>query len=243
MWYNIAPIYHLRRGNFTSRFSSFLSRYHKCLSCYEKLSAIRAILLKKQSTPGKLGASFRELAVLIRSLEWPRKQRRPSWIRPPVSSSVDDSVSSRWSAQWRNEGHVVAVKWKRNKFYRGVATISWSLRKHVKFLVAAAAAAFFHHPRSIRLPIAFPLLSPQSRTDSQRKRTKLWDIRYLVIERSKESSLMGKKNKEKEGVLVKARKERNLDEEKFAKLNERRVKARKNILSPNISNIVLKHQD
>ncbi|XP_024883809.1 katanin p80 WD40 repeat-containing subunit B1-like isoform X1 [Temnothorax curvispinosus] len=44
-------------------------RYHKCLSCYEKLSAIRAVLLKKQSTPGKLGASFRELAVLIRSLE------------------------------------------------------------------------------------------------------------------------------------------------------------------------------
>ncbi|XP_011642814.1 katanin p80 WD40 repeat-containing subunit B1 [Pogonomyrmex barbatus] len=44
-------------------------RYHKCLSCYEKLSAIRAILLKKQSTSGKLGASFRELAVLIRSLE------------------------------------------------------------------------------------------------------------------------------------------------------------------------------
>ncbi|XP_011869787.1 PREDICTED: katanin p80 WD40 repeat-containing subunit B1 isoform X1 [Vollenhovia emeryi] len=44
-------------------------RYHKCLSCYEKLTAIRAILLKKQSTPGKLGASFRELAVLIRSLE------------------------------------------------------------------------------------------------------------------------------------------------------------------------------
>lgn len=44
-------------------------RYHKCLSCYEKLTAIRAVLLKKQSTPGKLGASFRELAVLIRSLE------------------------------------------------------------------------------------------------------------------------------------------------------------------------------
>ncbi|XP_012235415.1 katanin p80 WD40 repeat-containing subunit B1-like isoform X2 [Linepithema humile] len=44
-------------------------RYHKCLSCYEKLTAIRAILLKKQSAPGKLGATFRELAVLIRSLE------------------------------------------------------------------------------------------------------------------------------------------------------------------------------
>ncbi|KAL2745384.1 katanin p80 WD40 repeat-containing subunit B1 isoform X1 [Vespula maculifrons] len=44
-------------------------RYQKCLSCYEKLSTIRGILLKKQSAPGKLGASFRELSVLIRSLE------------------------------------------------------------------------------------------------------------------------------------------------------------------------------
>lgn len=64
---------------------SDLPRYHKCLSCYEKLSAIRAILLKKQSTSGKLGASFRELAVLIRNLEWPMLRRlRPSWIRPPT---------------------------------------------------------------------------------------------------------------------------------------------------------------
>lgn len=44
-------------------------RYHKCLACYEKLTTIRSILAKKQSTPGKLGVSFRELAVLIRSLE------------------------------------------------------------------------------------------------------------------------------------------------------------------------------
>ncbi|XP_078046137.1 katanin p80 isoform X3 [Augochlora pura] len=44
-------------------------RYHKCLSCYEKLQTIRGVLLKKQSTPGKLGATFRELAVLMRSLE------------------------------------------------------------------------------------------------------------------------------------------------------------------------------
>ncbi|XP_076242540.1 katanin p80 isoform X2 [Calliopsis andreniformis] len=44
-------------------------RYHKCLSCYEKLSTIRSILLKKQAMPGKLGVSFRELTVLIRSLE------------------------------------------------------------------------------------------------------------------------------------------------------------------------------
>ncbi|XP_017878583.1 katanin p80 WD40 repeat-containing subunit B1-like isoform X1 [Ceratina calcarata] len=44
-------------------------RYHKCLSCYEKLSTIRGILLKKQTMPGKLGAGFRELAVLMRSIE------------------------------------------------------------------------------------------------------------------------------------------------------------------------------
>ncbi|XP_076765599.1 katanin p80 isoform X2 [Xylocopa sonorina] len=44
-------------------------RHQKCLSCYEKLSTIRSILLKKQSTPGKLGVVFRELVVLIRSVE------------------------------------------------------------------------------------------------------------------------------------------------------------------------------
>lgn len=49
-----------------------MRRYHKCLSCYEKLSTIRGVLLKKQTTPGKLGALFREMVVLIRSLEWPR---------------------------------------------------------------------------------------------------------------------------------------------------------------------------
>lgn len=54
---------------------------------------------------------------------------------------------------------------------------------------------------------------------------------------------MEKKRKEKEGASVKARKERNLYEEMFAELNERRVKARKDQLSPNISNIILKHQD
>lgn len=50
----------------------YMRRYHKCLSCYEKLSTIRGVLLKKQTTPGKLGALFREMVVLIRSLEWPR---------------------------------------------------------------------------------------------------------------------------------------------------------------------------
>lgn len=44
-------------------------RYHKCLSCYEKFTTIRGILLKKQTTPGKLGALFREMVVLLRSLE------------------------------------------------------------------------------------------------------------------------------------------------------------------------------
>ncbi|KZC06937.1 PREDICTED: katanin p80 WD40 repeat-containing subunit B1 [Dufourea novaeangliae] len=44
-------------------------RYHKCLACYEKLQTIRGVLLKKHTIPGKLGAIFRELAVLIRSLE------------------------------------------------------------------------------------------------------------------------------------------------------------------------------
>uniref|UniRef100_A0ABD2WVF6 Katanin p80 WD40 repeat-containing subunit B1 n=1 Tax=Trichogramma kaykai TaxID=54128 RepID=A0ABD2WVF6_9HYME len=44
-------------------------RYHKCVTCYDKLLQVRDILLKKQSMPGKLGGSFRELCTLIRTLE------------------------------------------------------------------------------------------------------------------------------------------------------------------------------
>lgn len=62
-------------------------------------------------------------------------------------------------------------------------------------------------------------------------------MRLVIIDREK------KKEKKKEGASAKARKERNLYEEKFAELNESWVKARKDILSPNISNIILKHQD
>ncbi|XP_016840722.1 katanin p80 WD40 repeat-containing subunit B1 isoform X2 [Nasonia vitripennis] len=44
-------------------------RYHKCVACYDKLLMARSILLKKQTMPGKLGATFRELGSLIRTLE------------------------------------------------------------------------------------------------------------------------------------------------------------------------------
>ncbi|XP_058803027.1 katanin p80 WD40 repeat-containing subunit B1 isoform X2 [Phymastichus coffea] len=44
-------------------------RYHKCIACYEKLVLVRSILLKKQTMPGKIGATFRELGALIRTLE------------------------------------------------------------------------------------------------------------------------------------------------------------------------------
>lgn len=44
-------------------------RYHKCISCYEKLVHVRSILLKKQTMSGKLGATFRELGGLIRTLD------------------------------------------------------------------------------------------------------------------------------------------------------------------------------
>uniref|UniRef100_A0A0C9QVJ2 Katanin p80 WD40 repeat-containing subunit B1 n=1 Tax=Fopius arisanus TaxID=64838 RepID=A0A0C9QVJ2_9HYME len=43
-------------------------RYHKCLSCYERLEALRPIIQKKQSSTGQMGASFRELNVLMNTL-------------------------------------------------------------------------------------------------------------------------------------------------------------------------------
>ncbi|XP_043471346.1 katanin p80 WD40 repeat-containing subunit B1 isoform X1 [Leptopilina heterotoma] len=44
-------------------------RYHKCHSCYEKLMTIRSVILKKIALPGKLGASFRELDELMKTIE------------------------------------------------------------------------------------------------------------------------------------------------------------------------------
>lgn len=95
----------------------FVIRYHKCLSCYEKLIAIRAILLKKQSTtPGKLGASFRDLAVLIRGLEWLERCR----LWGPREFETTDIDSPGTGAKQRQDRAtiswlVAAVRWKNVK--------------------------------------------------------------------------------------------------------------------------------
>lgn len=44
-------------------------RYNKCMSCFNQLVSIRAFLLKRQTLQGKLGQSFRELHILMQSLE------------------------------------------------------------------------------------------------------------------------------------------------------------------------------
>lgn len=44
-------------------------RYNKSLRCYQSLISIRAFLLKRQTLPGKLGQSFREMITLMENLE------------------------------------------------------------------------------------------------------------------------------------------------------------------------------
>ncbi|KAI1285470.1 Katanin p80 WD40 repeat-containing subunit B1 [Halotydeus destructor] len=44
-------------------------RYNKCMSCYNQLLSVRAFILKRQTLQGKLGRSFRELSILMQSLE------------------------------------------------------------------------------------------------------------------------------------------------------------------------------
>lgn len=44
-------------------------RYHKCVSCYEKLMFVRSCIMKKQDMPGKMGSTFRELGALMQALE------------------------------------------------------------------------------------------------------------------------------------------------------------------------------
>lgn len=44
-------------------------RFNKCNSCYEHLLSIRSFLLKRQTMQGRLGQSFRELQLLMQTLE------------------------------------------------------------------------------------------------------------------------------------------------------------------------------
>ncbi|XP_021913295.1 katanin p80 WD40 repeat-containing subunit B1 isoform X2 [Zootermopsis nevadensis] len=44
-------------------------RYSKCVKCYSSLMSVRAFLLKRQTLQGKLGHAFRELHVLMQSLD------------------------------------------------------------------------------------------------------------------------------------------------------------------------------
>lgn len=44
-------------------------RYTKCMKCYNSLMSIRAFLLKRQTLQGKLGHTFRELQILMQSLD------------------------------------------------------------------------------------------------------------------------------------------------------------------------------
>jgi len=44
-------------------------RYTKCMKCYNSLMSVRAFLLKRQTLQGKLGHTFRELHILMQSLD------------------------------------------------------------------------------------------------------------------------------------------------------------------------------
>ncbi|KAJ1524543.1 hypothetical protein ONE63_011032 [Megalurothrips usitatus] len=44
-------------------------RYNKCIKCYESLQSIRSFLLKRQTVQGKLGHTFREITILMQSLD------------------------------------------------------------------------------------------------------------------------------------------------------------------------------
>lgn len=187
-----------------NRFSLCYSRYHKCLSCYEKLSAIRAILLKKQST-GKLGATFRELAVLIRNLEWPKLRRlRPSWIRPPISSSVNHR---RFHP---DEGLVATTAWNKYREAAMKSTVTSYRGRHV------CKNWFF----LLLLPLFSAAVDRLSLlhcyscgcTNSRRKRTKLRDsLLVRIAERVEICRYWWKQRKrERKRVSMKVRKEKSL---------------------------------
>lgn len=70
------------------------------------------------------------------------------------------------------------------------------------------------------------------------KANKIAKRSLLICRTVKQVIINAKKKKEERGSVDEGKEKSNLDEEKFMELNERRVKARKDI-----SNIILKHQD
>ena len=45
------------------------SRHNKCMQCYKDLVKIRSLILKRQTMPGKLGHTYRELSILMQYLD------------------------------------------------------------------------------------------------------------------------------------------------------------------------------
>ena len=48
---------------------SLLCRHNKCMQCYKDLVKIRSLILKRQTVPGKLGHTYRELSILMQYLD------------------------------------------------------------------------------------------------------------------------------------------------------------------------------
>ena len=44
-------------------------RHNKCMQAYKDLVKIRALILKRQTMPGKLGHTYRELSILMQYLD------------------------------------------------------------------------------------------------------------------------------------------------------------------------------
>lgn len=66
-------------------------RYQKCVKCYEYLNKIRSLVVKKQSLPGSIGSSLREIHTLMQSqLDW----------RPPKMCLLKFKNASVWWQGW-----------------------------------------------------------------------------------------------------------------------------------------------
>lgn len=99
-------------------------RYQKSVKCYEYLNKIRSLVVKKQSLPGGIGSSLREVHTLMQSqLDW----------RPPKMSLLKFKNASVWWRGWwmsTKVGKIWAVfNNKINKFFN----LNWeALRRSIE---------------------------------------------------------------------------------------------------------------
>jgi len=125
-----------------------LCRHKKCRACHAHLADIQRVLESKQQTSGKLSSQFRELKLLIDTLEW--RHQALLWFTPGAAERcLCDVQQTRYCALWRHNTAALCYVWicsaerrrciRERATGRGVRPSLWESRVSFRFLLCCVA--------------------------------------------------------------------------------------------------------